>query len=101
VLSTSVSGDGANVGVESRVGFRVMTRVTGELVPSAALTRASGSYRLGQHVAQPAAARIVEADAGQAREEGRRSASQRGNGSYGQLATGLRASSEVLTQWGE
>jgi len=59
VLSTSVSGDGANVGVESRVGFRVMTRVTGELVPSAALTRASGSYRLTWNPLRPGVAEVV------------------------------------------
>lgn len=37
------SGEGEQVGVESRVGFRVMTRVTGELAPSAAAT-VSGVY---------------------------------------------------------
>lgn len=37
------SGQDEQIGVESRVGFRVMTRVSGELVPSAALT-VSGSY---------------------------------------------------------
>lgn len=36
------TGDGG-VGVESRVGFRVMTRVTGDLMPGLALA-ASGSY---------------------------------------------------------
>lgn len=37
------SGGNAEVGVESRVGFRVMTRVTGELAPAASAT-VSGAY---------------------------------------------------------
>lgn len=37
------SGSDGEVGIESRVGFRVMTRVTGELAPSLA-AEASGSY---------------------------------------------------------
>lgn len=37
------SGQGEQIGVESRVGFRVMTRVSGELRPAAALG-VSGSY---------------------------------------------------------
>lgn len=43
VAASVHSTGGGEVGVESRVGFRVMTRVTGELAPSASLA-ASGSY---------------------------------------------------------
>lgn len=43
VAASIRSGDGEQVGVESRVGFRVMTRVTGELAPSAA-AEVSGEY---------------------------------------------------------
>ncbi|MFF2371495.1 hypothetical protein [Agromyces sp. NPDC058110] len=50
---TSVSdGDGAKVGVESRVGFRVMTRVTGELAP-ALLTTERGAYRISWNPLEP------------------------------------------------
>ncbi|MFF2387190.1 WxL protein peptidoglycan domain-containing protein [Agromyces sp. NPDC058104] len=43
---TSVSaGDGAKLGVESRVGFRVMTRVTGEIEPGLGVA-ADGDYRI-------------------------------------------------------
>lgn len=43
VAASVHSTGGGEVGVESRVGFRVMTRVTGELAPSAALA-ASASW---------------------------------------------------------
>ncbi|WP_200921764.1 WxL protein peptidoglycan domain-containing protein [Agromyces sp. Leaf222] len=51
ILSTS-TGDGARVGVESRVGFRVMTRVTGELAPAVALA-ADGRYVISWNPFQP------------------------------------------------
>ncbi|MET4158322.1 DUF916 domain-containing protein [Agromyces sp. PvR057] len=51
VLSTS-TGDGARVGVESRVGFRVMTRVNGELAPAVALA-AEGRYVISWNPLQP------------------------------------------------
>ncbi|MGX5697804.1 WxL protein peptidoglycan domain-containing protein [Agromyces soli] len=38
-------GDGASVGVESRVGFKVMTRVTGELEPAFSVQQVSADYR--------------------------------------------------------
>jgi hypothetical protein len=44
IMSTS-TGDGATVGVESRVGFRVMTRVTGDLKPSAEIAAITTDYR--------------------------------------------------------
>ncbi|MGI9822316.1 WxL protein peptidoglycan domain-containing protein [Agromyces sp. Marseille-Q5079] len=51
VVSTS-TGDGARVGVESRVGFRVMTRVTGELAPAVALA-ADGRYVISWNPFRP------------------------------------------------
>lgn len=44
VVSVS-EGGGAAVGVESRVGFRVMTRVTGELEPAFAVQHVGTDYR--------------------------------------------------------
>lgn len=44
VLSRGSDAGGNAVGVESRIGFRVMVRVTGELTPAVAVT-ASGSYQ--------------------------------------------------------
>jgi hypothetical protein len=44
VESTGTDASGAKVGVESRVGFRVMTRVTGDIVPSFAVTGAGSGY---------------------------------------------------------
>ncbi|ANJ28194.1 WxL protein peptidoglycan domain-containing protein [Agromyces aureus] len=51
-ITTTSSGDGAQVGVESRVGFRVMTRVTGELEASVALD-ADGAYDISWNPFQP------------------------------------------------
>ncbi|QDB80325.1 DUF916 domain-containing protein [Georgenia sp. 311] len=44
VRSVQTAEGGTSVGVESRVGFRVTTRVTGELTPSAAVENVRGSY---------------------------------------------------------
>ena len=44
ILSQQVGEDGSSVGVESRVGFRVMTRVAGELTPSASVEAVSSEY---------------------------------------------------------
>ncbi|MFD4422472.1 hypothetical protein ACFWN7_13365 [Agromyces sp. NPDC058484] len=44
VSSVSTGPAGSNVGVESRVGFRVITRVTGELDPSLAVPASSVEY---------------------------------------------------------
>ncbi|WP_156761646.1 WxL protein peptidoglycan domain-containing protein [Microbacterium karelineae] len=44
ILSRSVDESGASVGVESRIGFRVMTRVTGEVTPSAEVVGVDASY---------------------------------------------------------
>ena len=45
ILSTSTGNGGASVGIESRVGFRVMTRVTGDLKPGATTENLTTSYR--------------------------------------------------------
>ncbi len=44
ILSVESAEDGTSVGVESRVGVRVLTRVTGEVTPSASLRALTGAY---------------------------------------------------------
>lgn len=46
VLSTGTGEDGSSVGVESRVGFRVMTRVEGDVAPSLLLRDVEAVYNL-------------------------------------------------------
>jgi hypothetical protein len=46
ILSTSTHANGANVGVESRVGFRVMVRVTGDLTPGATIDNVTTTQRV-------------------------------------------------------
>lgn len=46
LMSVRQGPGGANIGIESRVGFRVMTRVTGELNPSTAIDDIQTSYAL-------------------------------------------------------
>jgi len=53
VLSTQTSDDGASVGVESRVGFRVTTRVTGELRPEAVVHGLVGGYATSWNPLRP------------------------------------------------
>ena len=53
ILSVQSGEDGASVGVESRVGFRVLTRVTGEIAPAAAVTDLSASYALSWNPFRP------------------------------------------------
>lgn len=59
VLSEQVAEDGTTVGVESRVGFRVMTRVTGELIPSAAVEAVASSYDLSWNPLSPGTAQVT------------------------------------------
>nr|BFF25332.1 hypothetical protein GCM10025732_32970 [Glycomyces mayteni] len=59
VLSEQVGADGAAVGVESRVGFRVMTRVTGDLAPAASIEDVSSSYGLSWNPFAPGSARVT------------------------------------------
>ncbi|GGR13756.1 DUF916 domain-containing protein [Agromyces mediolanus] len=53
-ITSVAEGDGATLGVESRVGFRVMTRVSGELEPGLAVA-AGGGYRLSWNPFAPGA----------------------------------------------
>lgn len=53
VLSTGQAESGTSVGVESRVGFRVMLRVTGELVPSVSVSGLDISYEQSWNPFQP------------------------------------------------
>jgi len=59
VLSQQVGDDGATVGVESRVGFRVMTRVTGELSPAASLQAVATSYDMSWNPLSPGEAQVT------------------------------------------
>jgi hypothetical protein len=53
VLSVKEAEDGTSVGVESRIGFRVLTRVSGEITPSAALVALSGDYTTSWNPLRP------------------------------------------------
>ena len=44
VTTTGTTSDGAQIGVDSRVGFRVITQVTGTLAPALSLSEVSGDY---------------------------------------------------------
>lgn len=58
VLSTGSAAGGASVGVESRVGFRVLTRVTGEISPAVSLDSLAGDYRLSWNPLRPGEAQV-------------------------------------------
>jgi hypothetical protein len=53
VLSVQSSEDGSSVGVESRVGFRVLTRVKGEITPAASVTAVSPDYTTSWNPLKP------------------------------------------------
>ncbi|QGH68298.1 hypothetical protein [Pseudactinotalea sp. HY158] len=53
VVSTGRAQDGASMGVESRVGFRVMTRVTGELAPAVEIGDVVANYRMSWNFLSP------------------------------------------------
>ncbi|PPF27930.1 MULTISPECIES: WxL protein peptidoglycan domain-containing protein [unclassified Rathayibacter] len=59
VLSQGTEAGGANVGVESRIGFRVMTRVTGEVTPSFSVEDLASDYRLSWNPFQPGSLSLV------------------------------------------
>jgi hypothetical protein len=59
VLSTQQAEDGTSVGVESRIGFRVLTRVTGEITPSAALAAVTGDYTTSWNPLRPGDATVT------------------------------------------
>lgn len=53
VVSAGADAGGSAVGVESRIGFRVMTRVTGEIAPSAMLESVTSDYRMSWNPFRP------------------------------------------------
>ncbi|WP_249354099.1 DUF916 domain-containing protein [Microbacterium sp. 2FI] len=53
ILSVQSGDDGASVGVESRIGFRVLTRVTGEITPAAAVEDVVSTYALSWNPLRP------------------------------------------------
>lgn len=59
VSSTGTDAGGSEVGVESRVGFRVMTRVTGDIVPSFAVSGIDSSYDMSWNPFRPGSARTT------------------------------------------
>jgi hypothetical protein len=56
VSSTGTDAGGSEVGVESRVGFRVMTRVTGDIVPSYSVSGVESRYDLSWNPFRPGSA---------------------------------------------
>ncbi|MBD3940460.1 DUF916 domain-containing protein [Microbacterium sp. NEAU-LLC] len=58
ISSTGADDAGATVGVESRVGFRVMTRVTGELSPSAVVDKIETAYLTAWNPVAPGRLRV-------------------------------------------
>lgn len=53
ILSVQSGEDGASVGVESRVGFRVLSRVTGELTPAASVQINASTYDVSWNPLRP------------------------------------------------
>lgn len=53
ILSVNSAEDGTAVGVESRIGFRVLTRVTGEITPAATLANLGGGYTTSWNPLRP------------------------------------------------
>lgn len=53
VLSVGTDEQGSQIGVESRIGFRVMTRVSGDLVPAATVSVVSSDYALSWNPLRP------------------------------------------------
>lgn len=56
VSSVGTDAGGSEVGVESRVGFRVMTRVTGDIVPSYAVSGIESGYDMSWNPFRPGSA---------------------------------------------
>ncbi|TXK10143.1 hypothetical protein [Microbacterium hatanonis] len=59
VLSSGTDDGGAQVGVESRVGFRVLTRVTGEITPSVEIAAISTGYEMSWNPVRPGVATVT------------------------------------------
>lgn len=55
VTSTGTDANGSTVGVESRVGFRVLTRVAGEIVPAFTVDGIDSAYDMSWNPFQPGA----------------------------------------------
>lgn len=58
VMSSGTTTDGAQIGVESRVGFRVIAQVTGELAPALAVTDVTSEYSPSWNLFSPGALTI-------------------------------------------
>ncbi|MBD7958795.1 hypothetical protein H9651_14225 [Microbacterium sp. Sa4CUA7] len=59
VLSSGTDGSGSEVGVESRVGFRLMTRVTGDILPAVSIVGAIADYQQSWNPFLPGAASVT------------------------------------------
>lgn len=59
VLSVQRAEDGTSVGVDTRVGVRVVTRVTGEITPAASIPTIAGDYRMTWSPAHPGSASVT------------------------------------------
>src|SRR5690606_18399488 len=59
VTSVQAAEDGTNVGAVSRIGVRVLTRVTGEVTPAAALEGVVTRYDLSWNPARPGHATVT------------------------------------------
>ncbi|QHC64291.1 DUF916 domain-containing protein [Rathayibacter festucae] len=59
LVSVGTDVGGSSVGVESRIGFRVMTRVTGDVAPAVAVENLTGDYRLSWNPFQPGALTVT------------------------------------------
>lgn len=57
--SELLSEDGARIGMESRVGFRVMTRVAGSIEPAAKLSVVSAEYSMSWNPLRPGTASVT------------------------------------------
>lgn len=53
LVSVGTEAGGSSVGVESRIGFRVMTRVTGDVAPAVAVENLSSDYRMSWNPFEP------------------------------------------------
>lgn len=58
ILTQGLDESGASVGVESRIGFRVMTRVTGEVAPAASVSEIVSSYDISWNPLAPGTAEV-------------------------------------------
>jgi len=59
VTSVQEAEDGTNVGVVSRIGVRVLTRVTGEVTPAAAVGDVTTHFDLSWNALEPGAATVT------------------------------------------